>query len=216
MYYNGLLKNSEMLFSENSKFYILNDHAYVTFSLKTSANFTRQYSDELKVEFFNLFDFKERDVVSGFVFTISEILERVHEEKQELFVYLIFKAMFIKKICPDSDKIKAIGMKVVRYQKKKFMRLLCGMPKDFVNKFQSAIYSAITDSLDKIFDIARSEERYHKYTYKTVLVAKEYLDDLEAFLNMKINVGYPRANKFKMNERPFESALQITEKIKNK
>ena len=216
MYYNGLLKKSEMLFSDDSKFYILNDRAYVTFSLKTSANFTKQYSDEIKDEFFNLFNFKEQSITSGFVFTVSEMLERVHDEKKELFVYLIFKAMFLKKICPEIEKIKAIGIKVVRYQKKKFMKLLLGLPKDFVNQFQSAIYSAIVDSLDKVFDIETNDERYHKYAYKTAMVAKEYLDDLEAFINIKTNNGYPRINKEKLDTRPFESALQMAEKIKMK
>ena len=216
MYYNGLLKNSEMLFSDNSKFYILNDRAYVTFSLKTSANFTQQYSDELAKEFFNLFDFKEQNVTSGFVFTVSEALERVVEGKHELFVYLICKSMFIQKICPDIGSLKIINSKVVRYQKKKFMKLLCGLPVDFVNRFQSAIYSAIVDSLDKILDVSTTEVNYHKYAYRAVLVAKEYLDDLEAFINREQNTGYPKIDKHKMEERPFESAIKIAEKIKNK
>lgn len=205
-----------MLFSDNSKFYILNDRTYVTFSLKDSTNFTKQYKDELKQEFFNLFNFKERTVTSGFVFTVSEVLERVFEEKQELFVYLIFKAMFMRKICPDIESLKVIGLKSVRYQKKKFMNLLVALPKNFVHSFQSAIYSAVVDSMDKVLDVETNDARYHKYAYKALLVAKEYLDDLEAYIHYERNSGYPRVNKRKMEERPFESAIQLAEKIKNK
>lgn len=216
MLYNGLLKNSEMLFSDDSKFYIQDSHAYVRFSLKTSANFTMQYQEELSNEFFNLFDFKEHSVTSGFVFMVSELMERVLEDRRGLFVYLIFKTMFMKKICPDFESLKIIDKKVVRYQKKKFMKLLIGLPRDFVNSFQSEIYTAIVDSMGKVLDIETNDLKYHKYAYKTTLVAKEYLDDLEAYIKNEQNSGYPRVNKMKMEERPFESALKLAEKIKNK
>ena len=122
----------------------------------------------------------------------------------------------MKKICPDFESLKIIDKKVVRYQKKKFMKLLIGLPRDFVNSFQSEIYIAIVDSMDKVLDIETNDLKYHKYAYKTTLVAKEYLDDLEAYIKNEQNSGYPRVNKMKMEERPFESALKLAEKIKNK
>ncbi len=216
MYYNGLFKQSEMLFAYGSKFYLSNDKAYVTFSLRKSENFTSQYANELELDFFNLFDFKERTVTDGFVFTVQEALERVIEDKQDLFVYLICKTMFMKKICPDIENLRALNLKVVRYQKKKFMKLLCGFRVDFVNRFQSAIYSAIVDSMDKVLDVETNDDRYHRYAYKTMLVGKEYLDDLEAFLKQERNVGYPRASKAKLKERPFENAIKLAMQVKNK
>ena len=205
-----------MLFSDDSKFFIQDSRAYVKFSLRTSANFTMQYQEELSNEFFNLFDFKEHSVTCGFVFMVSELMERVVEERRGLFVYLVFKTMFMQKICPNFESLKIIDAKMVRYQKKKFMKLLIGLPRDFVNSFQSEIYSAIVDSMNKVLDIETNDIKYHKYAYKTTLVAKEYLDDLEAYIKNEQNSGYPRVNKMKMEERPFESALKLAEKIKNK
>ena len=217
MLYNPILQNCEMIFSSDSKFFVDADYSYVRLSVKSSNNLPMQYQTEILNNFIDLLKLAPNASTTNLIFPVSEILERIEEfEKQEQFVYCLFKTMFITEFCPELDNLKKFNVKQVQYHKKLFVTRLQGFPVNFVNNFLSAIYTAVVDAMEQLFNSVPDNTEYYKYAYKMVLVAKEYLDDLIAFSEFKYNVGRPRVNKKLFEERPFESAIRIAEEMKNK
>lgn len=217
MLYNPILQNCDMIFSEDSKFFIDGDRSYVRLSAKSSNNLPMQYQTEILNKFIDLLNLSPTASTINLIFPISEILERIEDvDKQEQFVYCLFKTMFITEFCPELDNLKRFNIKDVQYHKKLFITRLQGFPVNFVNTYLSVIYTSIVDSMEQLFNSVPDDAEYFKYAYKMVVVAKEYLDDLIAFSQSKINVGRPRVNKKLFEERPFESAIKIANEMKNK
>ncbi len=215
--YNGAYKSVEIPFSEDSKFYIDNLGGFVSFSVRTSANFGEQYQTELIQEINNMFDFKEFNTNSTLVFTINEVLDRLVDDKaRSLFVYLIVKCMYTKRFCGTLNNKIEFTEKDLKYKKAKFVKLLNGFPLGVVKTYAEYIYSSIIDSAELTIGLCEPEPKSHKFAYKVALIAKEYLDDLEAFVNNKVNEGYPRINKKFLKEQPLEKAYAIIKKAKEK
>ncbi len=213
--YSGLFKSVEMPFAETSKFYVEQQNAYVCFKVRTSANFSEQYQAELIQQINVMFDFKQFNTNSNVVFLISEVLDRlVDDNNRNLFMYLIFKCMYTKRFCGTLDQKIELNEKNLRYRKANFVKLLKSFPIGIVNTYAQFIYSAIIDSAENFINYTTDEQKAQKLAYKVALVAKEYLDDLEAFLQGKENVGYPRFNKNILKTDPLKGAWDVINKAK--
>ncbi len=151
--YNEFYKSAEMPFSENSKFYVDNSNVFVTFSVRTSANFSEQYQTELIQGILGMFDFKDFSTTNMVTFLVSEALDRiVTQENRNLFVYLITKCMCIKQFCGTMEAKIKLTEKDLHYKKVKLAKLLSAFPKDFISAYVSYIYSAIIDAVKTVLN----------------------------------------------------------------
>ncbi len=216
MYYDSTLIKSEMIFSNDSKFFLDANGSFVRLSVKTSLNFPIQFQTEIINNFIKLLRLAPNASTKNLIFPVNEILERIENNaEQKIFVYTLFKTMFIAEFCPEMENIKKLNSKKVKYHKARFVRLLNGFPVNFVTNYSSCIYSAIIDSTEVLFNSVQEDTDNYVYAYRVILVAKEYIDDLVAFMEHRTNNGRPRINKKLMMERPFESAIKLANKIKN-
>lgn len=217
MLYDKTFSTAEMLFGESSRIFVKNGVGYVSFSARASANFSEQYQSEIAQNICNMFLFNSFKTSSKLTFTIRESLDRIEDQgHRQLFVYQIFRAMYTAKFCANTQDVSSKNGKVLRYQKTKFVEILNCMGYSNVKMFSSAIYSAIVDSAEKLVEEVQKSKKLHKFAYKASLVAKEYLDDLEAFLEHRDNVGYPKLNKKQLEQSPFDSAENVLTKARNK
>lgn len=215
--YNEFYKSAEMPFSENSKFYVDNSNVFVTFSVRTSANFSEQYQTELIQGILGMFDFKDFSTTNMVTFLVSEALDRiVTQENRNLFVYLITKCMCIKQFCGTMEAKIKLTEKDLHYKKVKLAKLLSAFPKDFICAYVSYIYSAIIDAVEKVLEIAETDAKYYPFAYKLTKIALEYTDDVVAVSEGRENVGYPRFNKTLLKNRPLLSSKRSIERAKKK
>lgn len=216
MYYDSTLIKSDMIFSSDSKFLLDGGKACVRVSAKTSANLPEQYQTEINNSFRSLLRLAPTASTNNLVFTVTEIMERIEDEQdQKIFVYSLLKTMFIADFCLELKTIKKLNDKKILYHKARFVRLLGGFPVNFVKTYLSPMYSAIVDSTETLFNSIDEDTSNYKYAYRVTAVCKEYIDDLIAFSENKINTGRPHVNKKLMEKRPFESAIQLANKIKS-